>query len=141
MLVALVTGGLCGCSDDTLPFRESLAVDLTNAVAWRDPNIESIPIEIQRLHIVAGLADATADACEACLASKPPFDRELIELITVYGRSSRRLETQYRQAIEDGRTKLNEAEMVIANECQQADHVLFMEILERIDYNELVNSR
>jgi hypothetical protein len=62
-----------GCSDGTLPFRLSLAEDLTKAAAWQDPKKDSIPVDMQRLHFLAGSADATADACEACLASKPPF--------------------------------------------------------------------
>jgi hypothetical protein len=140
ILLAFVTPILMGCSDETLPYRLSLAEDLTKAAVWQDPNKDSIPVDMQRLHFLAGSADATADACEACLASKPPFDKELIQLITVYGHAARQCETQYRKAIEEGREELNEGEKEIADKYFQADHLLFVEILERIDYDKLAET-
>lgn len=128
---------ISGCADPTLPHRKALAIGLTEAVAWRYPDIASIPTDIQRMHLGAGQAAAKAGACESCLKTQPPFDAELIALIQAYAKSSRELEAQYNQAIADGRPALNEAEKEIALKCGRNDFAMFGQILERIKYDEL----
>ena len=90
------------------------------------------------MHLGSGHAAATAAACEDCLSKSPPFDDELLALIEAYAKSSRRLEAQFRSAIEDERGELNAEEADIASECGRNDFFLLNEILQRIDYDSLV---
>ncbi len=129
-----------GCSDPTYKHREALAIGLTKAIAWQHPDLNSVATELQRMHLGAGQAAATAEVLEQCLDSSPPFDDELLSLIRTFAESSRKLEAQFRQAISDGRPELSQEEQEIAIACGKANFILFGEILERIKYNELVES-
>ncbi len=111
---------------------------MTRSVAWTDPDLETVPAEMRRMHYGAGKAAFTAATLEEFLASSPPLDKELLDLIEAHAEISRRLESQFGSAIANGRTDLNEEEFKIAAECANAEFLLIGEILRRIDYNSLV---
>ena len=81
-----------------------------------------------------------AEALEASLESSPPFSEDLLTIIQAHARSSRTVEAQYRAAIEDGRSELNESEREIVLQCNKDQWILFDEILARIEMNELVTT-
>ena len=136
-LTAILPLFLGGCSDPTYEHRKALAIDLTKAVAWQCPNIDSIPEDQQLLYVGMGRARAMAEALEASLESSPPFSEELLTIMRAHARSSRTLEAQFRSAIEDGRSDLNETEREIVLQCSKDQWILFAEILDRIKINEL----
>jgi hypothetical protein len=128
---------LSGCSDPTLPHRKDLAIRITRSVAWVHPDIDSLPVEMQRMHLGAGRAAYTASTLEEFLASSPPLERGVFSLVQAFAKTSRKLESQFKSAIEEGRPDLNEEESEIAAECARNEFFLMEEIFRRIDYDSL----
>jgi hypothetical protein len=136
LLFALVI--VTGCSDSTLPHRQQLALCIIKSNAPLELDFDSIAPEMHRMQMGAASARRTAELLEEFLATSPRLDAELLDLVGAYAKSERKLEAQFKAAVDDGRPELVGEELDIALNCAKAGMMLRVEICERIEFDSLV---
>ena len=127
-----------GCSDPTLPHREQLALCIIKSSGPLELDFDSIAPEMHRMHMGAEDARRTAMLLEGFLATSPALDTELLDLVDAYAKTERKLEAQFKAAVDEGRSELVGDEVEIALNCGKAVMMLQSEICERIEFDSLV---
>ena len=128
----------CGCLDATRADREKLALCILNSSAPLDLDFDSIPPEMQRMHVGAAQSKRTADLLDDFLKGSPQLDSETLALVAIYAKNQRTCQEQFAAAVTAGRTDLTPEEQEITAECSRQELFLIDEICTRIDFGSLV---